>query len=700
MYGNQYANNQQPQGQPLVADPTRPQVHAIQIQQGNPPFLPQINVPGELTNYLNWIVSALMLEVQEKAALNPARMYAFNLMAPNMFATNEFVNLSQLAVNHIDAVMRTSNNASIEHCIDALIPDLVGKYCLALCAYYPDLYGFLDPTTANHVNSAIHGMQSIANTIAQVQQAVANGNRNGVQQQMIGGRLTGNYQTYQGRQSPHAAAVGGGGGTSGADRLFSGGAQGPAPTTQLGTPTNDGTVSRYARQAQKRLQEEQQARNTYQSTYRSVDASGAGQQDQEQPAKVGGFQPINRVRSSNPGFQLPKPITPAAVTPSTAQPAAQAVAPVVVKPISLNQPEQLTWKPSEAQPYRTVFDFTKFKAELVRVGQDVIQVLKPLTPEEVANMNIEDHALTRPPLQRYDAVSQVTEEAVTDRTPEVPTFALEFHDDSLLELATGITSTITGLRWAIAKSSRVDPNVAKCYPAVMVEPIAVEERALAEKHNNIIERLAECDTFEKAVAILDEIHDSPEDRMFFNRINELLTQELNNVLMMNFTKFWMDSFYEDVLTLLPAIAKQRGAAVVQAFMGKQRLFFQQFIMAISQGDLQNNMEFMVQEYIQNKDENPAEWDCKFVVLPWLTSFTHLNLPSYELNISLKPGETGTLDEKHTKELWSLADQILNNEATNDARRHYLVASDGVKFLLMRGYIKEDAYLVRRILEVA
>lgn len=655
--------------------------------------MPQVNVPGELINYLPWIVSTLMVEVQEKSVLNSARMYAYNLMAPNLFATTEFLNLTQVCVNHIDAVMRSNPSASIEQCIATLIPDLVGKYCLALCAFYPDLLQYLDPNTANHVNSAIAGMQSIANAIAQVQQQVQYGQR-GVQQQMIGGRLVGNYPAMAGRPPVHAAAINGG--TTGANRLFDAVQAGVNPSLQMGTPTSDGSLSRYARQAQRRLQEEQEARGTYQASYRPAIVPAGDQQ--EQAARPGGFQPITRVANrSKPGFELPKPITPNAEAPSTAKPAALNVAPIAVDRYSLN--EELVWKPSEAQPYRLIFDFTKFKVALVKIGDDVIQVLKSLTPEEVKDMNIDDHALTRPPLQRFDAVAENAEEPITDRTPEVPTFALEFHDESLLELSTGITSTVTGLRWAISKSNDNKAS-AKCYPAVMVEPISVEESERAVKHNEIIARIAACDTFEKAVAILDEIHDSPADRLFFNRINRLLTQELNNVLIMNFEKFWMDDFYTDVMAVLPAIAKKCGAAVVQAFMAKQRLFFQQFVMEINQVDLMANIEFMVQEYIENKDENPSQWDGKFVVLPWLTSFTHLNLPSYALNINLKPGATGTLNEQSTKELWSLADQILNNEDTKDARRHYLVTHDGVQFLLARGYIKEDAYLIRRIREVA
>ena len=685
MYSNQ-------QSQPLQADPQRQAVALINIQPGNPPFAPNIDCPGELQPYYGYIVTGLMVEVQEKCTFNAARMYAFNLMAPNNFATNEFVNLTTVAVGYIDAVMRTNRNATIEQCLNDLIPDLVGKYCLALCAYYNDLYQFLDPNTANHVNAAIGGMDAIANLIAQVKQAQGYG---GVQQQMVGGRMTGNWPTgatgYS-RAPVHASALSGAG--SAANRLFDASGAAPAPASGGMMHSDNGQISRYARQAMKRQEEEQAARSTYQTTYRPV----AGAVPEPQGAvKQGGFQPITRVAKPG-GFALP---TMPQTAPATApQPAPAAIKPIAVQPISAQTEEELVWRPSDTQPHRLMFDFTKYKSSLVKVGDDVIMVLKELTPEEVQNMNVDEHALTRPPLPRYDATATENPAAqITDRTIEVPTFDLEFHDSSLLELSTGITSTITGLRYAISKTNN-DRAAAKCYPAVMLEAISVEEGEKADRHNEIIRQLSECDTFEKAVNILDGIHDQADDRLFFNRINRLLTQELNNVLVMNFGSFWMDDFFADVMMVLPAIAKKRGVAIHQTFMGKQRQFFQQFIMRLSDESLAENTAFLKEEYIDNKVENPSEWQGKFVVLPWETSFTHLNLPSYQLNIALKPGETGVLNEQTTPQLWSLAHQILSNPETEDARRHYVITEDGIQFLVARGYIKEDAYLIRRVREVA
>lgn len=689
MYNNY---QQQQQYQPLIADPRQQTVPAIAIQPGNPPFRPQVQCPGELQPYFDFIVTGLMLEIQEKCTLNSARMYAFNLMAANGFATNEFVNIAQLAVNYIDAMMRTSRAATIEQCINDLIPDLVGKYCLALCEFYPDLLQFLDPNTAQHVNAAIGGMQQIANLIAQVQGQMQNG---GVQQQFIGGRMTGTWPTQATgytRAPVHAQAVSGSQAAS--SRLFDA-AGAPQPTTGGGMMhPDDNRPSRYALQAQRRQQAEQAARTAPVSSYRSVSLNG--QPDAQVTPKTAGFQPITRV--AKPGFQQPQ-IPPAPAPTSVPQPAPVAVKPIPVQPISV-QKEELVWRPSDTQPHRPVFDFTKFKSKLVKIGEDVIAVIEELTPEELQQMNLEDHALTRPPLPRFDATGiEKPEEPITDRTIVVPTFDLTFNNTTLLELSTGITSTITGLRYTIGKSNN-DRAFAKCFPAVMIEAISVEDTETADRHNEIIRQLAACDTFESAVKILDTISDSRVDRLFFNRINRLLTQELNNVLVMNFGSFWMDDFYTDVMQILPAIAKKRGVAINQSFMGKQRQFFEQFIMRLDEKELEQNTAFLKEEYIDNIDENPTKWEGKFVTLPWQTSFTHLNLPSYELNIQLKPGETGVLSEKATPELWSLADQILNSSECSDARRHYLITEDGVQLLLARGYIREDAYLIRRVREVA
>jgi len=690
MYPQMMQQQSQVQQQPLQADPTTQTVPNIMVQPGNPPFVPNIQCPGELQNYYGYIVTSLMSELQNKMTLNSARMYAYNYMAPNNFQTNEFVNLCQVTTDYIDAVMRTNQNVSLEQCLNDVIPDLVGKYCLALTLYFPDLYQFLDANTANHVNPAIAGMQQIANLITQVKQQQQMGNR-GVQQQFVNGQMSGRVATVgmgQQRQPVHAAALSGAG--SAANRLFENNAAQTVQTSVM-TPVNDGQVSRYARQARQKAEEQQLARSTYQASYRVPStAPQAGE-------KTTGFQPITRVAKPSTTMPLPKPTV---QEQDVSQPSQAEVKAIATKPIAVQADVELVWQPSEIQPYKLVYDFTKYKSSLVKVGEDTIAVLKPLTPEEKDNMNIDEHALTRPPLPRYDATGINAEpEAITDRTVEVPTFDLEFNDSFLLELSTGITSQITGLRYAINKANQ-SRSAAKCYPAIMIEAISVEDNETAERHMAVIEQLAACDTFEKAVAILDGIHDTPADRLFFNRINRLLTQELNNVLIMNFGTFWMDDFFTDVMAVLPAIAKKRGPAVSQTFMAKQRRFFTEFVMDISRETLDEHTAFLNEEYIDNKTMNPQGWVGSFVKLPWETSFTHLNLPSYELNFNLKPGETGVLGEQTTPELWSLADQILSNERCTDGRRHYIVTQDGIQLLLARGYIKSDAYLIRRVREVA
>lgn len=691
-----YPNNQmqQPQQQqPLQADPTTQTVPVIMVQPGSPPFLPNIQCPGELQNYYSYIVTSLMHELQNKMTLNAARMYAYNFMAANNFATNEFVNLCQVATDYIDAIMRTNPNVSLEQCLNEVIPDFVGKYCLALTAFFPDLYQYLDANTANYVNPAINAMQQIANTIAQVKQQMQMNNR-GIQQQFVNGQMTGRMATVgmgQQRAPVHAAAMTGAG--SAANRLFE---NNPAqtPSASVMAPVNDGQVSRYARQARQKAEEQQLARSTYQASYRPTSTAMQTTQGGE---KTSGFQPIIRVAKPSTDFAQPQTTV---QEQNASQPVQSEIKPIVTKPITIRDETELVWQPSETQPYKPVYDFTKFKSGLVKVGDDVITVLKELTPEEKDNMNIDDHALTRPPLPRYDATATTTEaEPVTNRTIEVPKFDLEFNDSFLLELSTNITSQITGLRYAINKVNN-NRSAAKCYPAIMIEAISVEDDETAERHMGIIEQLAACDTFEKAVAILDSIHDSAADRLFFNRINRLLTQELNNVLIMNFGTFWMDDFFTDVMSVLPAITKKRGPAISQTFMAKQRRFFTEFVMDISRETLDEHTVFLNEEYIQNPVMNPSGWKGSFVKLPWETSFTHLNLPSYELNFNLKPGETGVLSEQTTPELWSLADQILKHEQCADGRRHYIVTQDGVQLLLARGYIKSEAYLIRRVREVA
>ena len=674
---NQYQN----QPQPLVTDPTQQVQPMVNVQVGNPPFLPQIPVPGELQPYYKLIVSLLLIEVQNKATVNAARMYAFNLMAMNGFQTQEFANLTLRAVQLIDAVLRTTNNIGIEAAIQELIPDLVGKYCLAMVGDTTDLMQFLDPNTAQHVNSAIQGM-------AMIMQKIASVNQQSQMQTMIGGRLTGNFpgnagQAYQASghyqaRNPLGSAAGGGGNAAAA--LFEAGARTNNTNNQGGVyhePT--GHVSRFKRQMQRKADERDEEIRNYNATYKPVNVAGSNQVDRVAKRTYS-------MNSTAPAVQ--------AVDPTPATP----VKPLQTQVIQTRE-ENLVWKPSETQPYLPIFDFTKFKMELKRLGDEVIGVVQPLTQEERDKMNPEDHAMTRVPLPRYDATAiEKPEEQVTDRDFIVPKFELTFRPNTVLELDSGIASIMSGMRYAISKGEKVRA-AARCTPAILLDVISIEKKDTAKLHNEIIAGLSACDSFERAQALLDVIHDSPEDRLFFNRINNLLTNELNSILTMNIGNLWMDSFFTDWQAAAAEIVKKRGPAVSQAFMSKQRQFFEQFALSLSDANMETNTAFLREEYVEDIGENPEQWDCDFVVIPWQTSITHLSMASYELNISLRPGNTGTLTEQTTPELWSLADQILNYSEFMPARRHYIVTDDGIKFTLTRGYLKSDAYLIRRVKEV-
>lgn len=676
----------------MAAHPQQQQAMAVQVQPGHPPFTPQLpNVPGELQPYYAYIVSVLIIELQNKMSANAARMHAFNLMANNGYQTTEFVNFVGLYVQYLDAWMRvgpgSQNSITIEQAIQATMPDYVGAYCLASVQDFGYIMQFLDPNTQQYVNAAINSMQGVLQMIAQA----ANQGGYGRMQQVHNGHMSGgHFPSHAGRMgAPRTINTGmaqASGSTAGAQGLFDNNrnAQQPQRTQQaMGHP---GGKSRYSAQLDKMLEEQDAKRNGGRT--QGYTAPGTSGQATTVPTSV--------VKTA---FRMPKDV-PGLTTIKEGQDQKTEVAAPSPAPTP-TPPKELKWKPSEHQPYRVLYDFTKFKEELRVVDGVTISVMIPLKPEEVQNMNIEDHALTRPPVPRFDATGLDGKgvELPTDEIPVVPKFELEFHSAQLMELSTDISKVLTGLRYKLSKQG-TDRAAAKCYTAIIVNLLSVTDKDKASKYNDLIRRLGACQTFKEGILILDEIADLKDDRLFFNQLDRLLAEELNVILTMNIGGMRIDSFYHDASEVLPAIVKKRGEAVAQSFAANQKRFFRQLMSDIDETQLAENTQFMLSEYVNNDKDDESNWEPGLTTLAWETSFTHLMVPSYELNITLAPGAAGVLTEKTTPELYSLADQLLTMPDGDDIRRHYITTSDGLTLMLARGYLNDQAYLVRRVREIA
>lgn len=687
-----------PQQTQMAAHPQQQQQPTLPVAPGQPPFLPQIEyLPGPLQPYYPMIVSMLIMELQNKMAQNAARMHAFNLMAQNNYQTTEFVNMVQLYVGYLDAWMRVGPGAqqaiSVDQAMSATLPDYVGCYCLASVSDFRYILNYLDQNAASHVNSAAQGMQEILRMIQ-----LAQGGMNqqpGYQQQMQpmqqihNGHMVGHFPSHAGRtiqsRTLQSATTASGMGVGGAQGLFDNSRAEQAPLRQPQQTMSNRGPSRYAQQLNKMLDAQE-------------GKTAGGYQTHQQTQQA---QPMAQTATGTASFrsQMPKTAFPMSKQPlGMTEVKSEAAAPA---PTPAAPPAELKWKPSEHQPYRVLYDFTKFKEKLSVVNGDVISITLPLNPEELTNMNIEDHALTRPPVPRYDAtgLDSSGEEAPTDQIPVVPKFELEIFDDQLLELSTQVTQVITGLRYRISKAN-APKAAAKCYQAVMIDLVTVDDKEKVKSYQELIARLAACNSFKEGVEVLDEIADVPADRLFFTRLDRLLAEEINLILAMNVPELRIDSFYTDVLHIVPTIARKRGEAVSQSFAANQRRFFRQLMATYDEKQLADNTEYMLKEYVYNSEENPEGWEAAMAMLAWETSFTHLMLASYELNITLAPGASGVLTEKTTPELYSLADQLLNMTDGEGYRRHYLITSDGLQLMVARGYLNENAYLVRRVREIA
>lgn len=680
------------QSQPLATDPTQPLWPALQFNQYNPPWLPQIEyLPAELMQSYPFLVGSLMNEIQSKASLNAARMHAFNMMAANQFQNVEFVNIAQLFVKYVDACMRTQSSfrgIATDQAINMLVGDFVGAYCLGAVMDFQGLLQYLPPDIVNQVQRAAGMMQNILQ-LTQTVQTQSYGQP--IQSMMPGGQMSGHWPSHGGMAQPQfpqgrQAQFGGQqvNVAAGAAGLFdtTGNRQEPLTNTQF--PSEPGGTSRFKKQLERRQQQ-----------LRAAQTGGMAAQ-----FKPVGEQVVAPARVVKQSFQMPKTVTPVGGQQMQQPIATQQI---VDRPAAMTQvvqtveevKEVLQWKPTTVQPYPTLFDTTKFRSELMKVGPDVIQVTHPLTQEELDKMNPEDHVMSRPPLAQYDATGLKSqgnneEEPVTETVISVPKFELQFHDEAeMIELSADVSKVMTGLRYRISTDN--NPRAAaKCFPAIMVEPLAIEEKDKANRYIKLISELRACTTFEQAQKLLDTISDSKEDRRLFNMLDRRITNEINNLLFTNLQAIHLDSFYEDAHAILPEIRDMFNPVMEQAFAIRQGQFFQQLIADIAPSLLEENMNFMLEEYV------PANSEAKFVYLPWNTSFTHLMLGSWELNIKLAAGKVAALTEKTTPELWSLADQILNKDDHSNYLRHYIITSDGMQFMLTRGYINDDAYLLRRM----
>lgn len=735
------------QGQQLPFNPTQIQVQPIQVAIGQPPFVPMVNVPQQIQQWVPLIASIIVMEIQNKMQMNPLRIFMFNQYAQNGYNNPVFSELVEICANYIHlSLMHGREYTDPQHAALGIVPNIVTMMAGAQIKPFPALQQFLQP---DQMQAAINGAKALEVVVRDIMQHVQGQRQMGYgQQQMQGGQFggfaTGGYGGYGGasRGGPAVATMAAQGSQS--SGLFA------QPNTHTGYPQtfsqpDPGNASATAQT------------NRYLRQLQNQHGVGGSQPDPQPSAQPTGYSYATGP-AMNPASHVPPPSAaashktvadligdrgqvqqpfqprdPAVMSEMSGQPAvAPAPVPQYQQPQAQQQvevmevqpsrwlsqettaptaassdtaqevtlyteeslPAGLKWSRSAQQPYHPAWNPRKQKLlYTVLDNGTVLAVVAELSESEKKMMEYSKHAIGVTPVDRPAVVSDdKPESAIVDHELKAEDVKVTIEDTTTMVDCERSAHLHALVRVKIGEKLKdVDAYTIRM---AMASPLLCEAELTAERYRDVLDELGRGRTFKDARRIIGDLNHT-EELALRTYLNRLLTEELNSVLglEMGLTGVTIDDFLDDSEPLDQALRAGYGDDLADKLKGKEGYIIERSLSAMPADEAKDLAKTMIGDV-----EGFDAWKGEVIYLTSLYTYTHIKAYAYELEVAGKAGEALLVSEGANLKLFTIINKVLEgaNDTANRFRRNYLVTADGVKFEAARGFLNKDALLIRQV----
>lgn len=657
----------------LPADPMNLQVAPIQFTMDNPPYAPQrVNCPNELVPYVPGICALLANELQEKATgqgSNPLRVFAYNLCAPNRFATEAFDNLVHSTLDLIVYMLSppaSINNPTIENAIQAAVPEMVYMMCAVNCRQYPALGQMIQQGAANMVGT-INGLISQFDFLCNDIQSMKQGNPKSANTSM-GNRSAFGGGSF-GRANNNNRGSFGANQASTSSRGFGGGfGQQPA---QQSTQGSTGLFNN-------------RGNTTTGGSFGNKGSFGLAVSNQSnETAKTGNYpsQPFSK------GNNMSQSDTKFAEELSFEQ-----------KPTRVDY-KDTDFVPSLKYPYFPAFNPVRFEMQYEIQGDDSTQ---PIAIKRNPDMDYDRHAMpsifgsvpdsydlsaTAKNLARIQkGILAINAEATEAAAHEKAHPDAEEKFKTTLHAPMWFVETSLNAAWLELQLQRLGLDIApEVYRAnaTVATPIIV-----APNEADVVKSLSKCMTYVGIRAQLDEAFDkmSPE---LYQAINGRLTQNVNRSirLEMGIPKLSMTDFRADIEEVIEYIGDRFGKEAQRAFLSRQESHIRQATSLVGE----NNTAEIVESMLEGK-EFPENEKPTMLCLCSDYSLTLVNCTSHDLELELGNNGLGSaVTAELVPEVYKLVEGLFSAPHADIVHRFLIRTNDGRILEAAKGALGEDYY---------
>lgn len=622
------------------------------IQYGNPPYCPQYQGTGKVASSIHFVVSALMISLQEIAANTPnyATVYTFNQMASNGYNNNFFSRLVNFTGDLIAFSLRNSNvpihagDGVLHETIKNTVPKTIGMFVSLNLNDLPMLATGINPAEINYY-------QQLYNEYNQCVAMLSNGN-GGMQSGFVG-------HQFNNQQMPNRAAM-----------------------FQQGNPSygqmNNQPVSRYP------------------NTQPLVDRSGLFHNSVPGVGR-------NELPNAAPAKVYPQN-TMAGVVAEKFNPATTVSEPVVA---AVSQ-EEVTWFPSEGNQYCPAYNplRTKLRFVLNSTG-NVTPIIEAI---DMASFEYDQHSILNNtvfgPIPRKfvnvdsSAVAEiagslrVVSEELADRA-----YIIDQGDESELvnKTSTFVDETVkieTSLAaaWLVGDINRLSKvDIALEYNSIYRIYANVCEPVISRTNEQeLVKYLGASNTFKDFILRMKE-SETKISPTLFNLIDKRITKAVNSVIANNLSIPNLDisSFYTDIEELVTYLKDNYGVAIRDAFVSKQKtIIFNNFI---DLGDATLNE--ITQSFADMLDEGQVLPELTY--LSSLYSLTYINHCAHELEIELLRDISVMVTPLNTPVMYALLVNLFKDADVNiyPVNKYLIKTQDGRIMEASRGYVGNDVYLL-------
>lgn len=649
-------NNQQQFNQPLPFNPQQPQTQPIQYTLDRPPYVPQVQVPQNLSYLLPNVCSMIANEACAQMGKNPGRMFTFNQMANNGFQNAEFATAVATAFD-ILLLMLAKNIYSVP---EAGVNEVVSKTMAILTcrnlAMYSQLAAMSDPRALQEGQNLLNEANMMQQEIVMMKQRYAAPQQqwqNNNQGQYGGGVPSGFAGMPQGNQGHHPGMYPRFGSPvhNNQPQQQWNSSSGPSPFTRGGNPTQTSTPL---------------AENTGRYDYLNKGNNSPAMTQQQI-------------------FQQNKP------EPMLVQaPAAPVAVPEVKK--------ELVWFSSHHQFHQPAYNTETEKLVLYEiVDGNKTYVLAKVVTIGVNEVDRSKHTLTTPMMAHTSHIPQGS-----------PTRQAAF--EKSVEKLTQVESPVLNTKAAISGKALIrnfveelifDTKVAQ----KMVSPendcgvfqmncVKGTPFVATKDIQDIASKISDMRNFQEIALTMQSILNSEIDsevKDFIFELDLMLTKEVNNLLQNKMSiAVTIESFIDDICDISEYLKENKGETFSRAFDAYQEEFINIFLKPIDDPDLVQQM----QESLIDPEEG-VEVKLSSVFYWHNHTITSIRMHSSELRIGIGEKTSSIITEQSFPVLRSFCKKLFDSVAKEERgyAHHVLVTTDNKKYELHKSLFMPDTYLI-------